>query len=115
MIKTDKSKLTSKLEALVKDHGLPTSPDVLMVDGMFLLHRMTQVPQKFGDIALQVLRWITTDYKRRPIAAKQIYLLFDCYKASSIKDAEHALRENTTENYVITGEKLLFFMYKCKS
>lgn len=92
------SVLAKVLIMTVKDHGEPQDTVVCIIDGFFLLHLLTQVPEKFGDISIKILRILAANN------AKQIFLIFDKYKSPSIKDNEHVLRANFNKDYCITGK-----------
>lgn len=99
MNKTDKSVLAKILINRVHDHGTPHNTQTAIIDGFFLLHQLKQVPEKFGDISLKILRILAMN------DARCIYLIFDEYKSPSIKDNEHVVRDNFSRDYCITGKK----------
>lgn len=116
IVKTTKSSLVKLLEREVESHEGPESIDVLLIDGFSLLYRLKQLPRTFGDMAMEILRMITTDNKGKPNSAKQIYLLFDIYKSPSIKDHEHLLRKNFQNEFCITGENYYYyFLYNVRA
>lgn len=96
--KSDKSALAKLLEKSVDNHGEPSTITVSMIDGIFLLHQLHQIPQKFGQISSQILHRIT----RTP--ANKIFLIFDEYCSPSIKDNEHILRDNFSRDFCIRGK-----------
>lgn len=108
IVKSDKSTLTRKIESEIEDHGYPDSTDILIIDGIFLLHRLKQLPQKFGDIAIEILKMITRDDKGHHMTGKQIYLIFDLYKSPSIKDKERSLRGSYSEEFSIYSKQFFF-------
>ena len=104
--KTDKSVLTKILENSIKsgdnpeEHGEPTNIDVAIIDGMFLLHQLTQVPATLGAVAIKILKYVIMTNP----SAKEIYILFDEYHSPSIKDNEHLLRDNFSAQYEFKGK-----------
>lgn len=95
--KTDKSALMKCLEKEVQ-HQPPTTIDVVIIDGFFLLHTMKNVPNKFGAISKKMLQMVTK------FEAPRIDVIFDQYLTPSIKDYEHSQRlESAQLSYTITG------------
>lgn len=97
--KTTKSILMKLLEVKVDNHEeIVNKPDIVIIDGYFLLHCMKEVPITYGNISKKILQMITN------YSANRIDLIFDKYFNPSIKDYEHALRGSyINENYVISG------------
>lgn len=98
MHSTDKSNLTKILERTVDDHGVPENVDVRVYDGFFILQSMVNVPQSYKDIAMLLLKSVIDQNN-----AKEVYLLFDVYKKKSIKDCQHARRNNYSGEFSIQG------------
>ena len=98
MNKTDKSKLMIRLTKTVEKND-PVAVDVTLVDAMFQLHALMNLPSTFGEVALSLLH-ILCQMSRR------VDFICDTYQTPSIKDAERTLRKETdhTETvYIITG------------
>ena len=102
MVKTDKSSLQHKLE----EHQSCLTPDNLpsitasVIDGGYLLHSVLSKVTKrssFGDIARTLLANVS---KYR---GKQVHVVFNTYRESSLKDAERERRKKDEADYVITG------------
>lgn len=104
--KTNKSVLTKILETSIKitknpeEHGKPAHTDVVIIDGMFLLHQLKQIPATLGAVAIKILSYVIITNP----SAKEIYLIFDEYQNPSIKDNEHLLRDNFTAKYEFKGK-----------
>jgi len=101
MYKTDKSALMKILEQKISQPNVPPEyPDVVIIDGFFVLHLMREFPKTFGSISTMFLKNITR-YK-----ANRIDIVFDQYFSPSIKDSEHKKRSPSIQNnskYVISG------------
>ena len=86
--KTNKSKLAKLLLSRIGDN---TSPDITkgstiyIIDLMALLRTMTNIPETFEDLAMQLLSFIPKGYLRVDFVA-------DSYFPNSIKDAERTKR-----------------------
>lgn len=94
--KTDKAKLLHKLENEVHS-TIPGSPvDVTIVDGMFLLHTLQNLPVTFGEVASLILRVLCS-------MSVRVDMICDVYKNPSIKDIEHSRRSADETAYSITG------------
>lgn len=97
LTKTDKSKLMSKLES-ISESTPPETVDVVIVDAMFYMHILQEIPDTYGEVAERILK----DLCRHE--AKRIDFVCDTYNAPSIKDVEHASRSHGREStYCITG------------
>jgi len=101
MYKTDKSALMKILEQKISQPNVPPEyPDVVIIDGFFVLHLMREFPKTFGSISTMFSKNIT-GYK-----ANRIDIVFDQYFSPSIKDSEHKKRSPSIQNnskYVISG------------
>ena len=90
--KTDKSQLTKlmekKLETTADEY--PSSFDISIVDGFFILHTMKDVPQIFDAISKKFLSSISQ------MKSDRIDVIFDQYFSTSIKDFERSRREEST-------------------
>ena len=53
--KTDKAKLLHKLENTIRSTGPEDPVDVTLVDGMFLLHTLQNLPTTYGEVASVIL------------------------------------------------------------
>ncbi|GFW80337.1 hypothetical protein TNCV_2944701 [Trichonephila clavipes] len=95
--KTNKSDLMKCLEKEVQ-HEQRHHIDVLIIDGLFLLHTMKNVPKTFGNISKKLLQMVTH------LKASRIDVIFDQYFTPSIKDYEYSQRlESAQLEYTITG------------
>lgn len=95
--KTDKSVLLKILQNNIVSNP-PASCDVIIYDGLFLLHSMTEVPLSFGNISKKLITIVTSSNVRTVIIA------FDRYFTPSIKDHEHTLRGRVEgQNYSINS------------
>ena len=91
--KTNKASMLHFL--LVDTEEVPYPRDAIHIqDGMGLLHVLTNLPQTYGDICLQVLDCMAS--KRNFIFST------DCYHADSIK-AQERLRRGFSQTYIIDG------------
>ncbi|CAH2015292.1 unnamed protein product [Acanthoscelides obtectus] len=90
--KTDKAQLTKliekKLETAIDQQ--PSSFDISIVDGFFMLHLMKEIPQTFDGIAKKFLSAISQ------MKSVRIDVIFDQYFSPSIKDFERSRREEST-------------------
>ena len=94
--KTDKSKLIQKIEREVKSIDPVNPVDVTLVDGMFLLHTLQNVPVTFGEIASSILQILCG-------MSERVDMICDVYRSPSIKDLEHCRRSSDDAAYSITG------------
>lgn len=95
--KTEKSALMKHLEKGI-EHQPPPHIDVVIIDGFFLLHTMTEVPKTFGNISKKMLQ------KFCNFNASRIDIIFDQYFTPSIKDYERSLRQEFSKlDFTITG------------
>jgi len=104
MNKTDKSKLTHKLELYqnVDEGHIMTKDirqvDVIVYDAMFVLHTL-RFPETYGALARNLLEYITCN-----TSAKEVHLVFDSYGNQSIKDSEHDRRTTVPSSDIkVTG------------
>ena len=77
---TDKSKLMHKLEGRIQSTVPVTPPEVCIVDAMFLIHTIRNVPGTFGELADKLLA------KLCELLPRRIDLVCDTYVTPSIKD-----------------------------
>lgn len=96
MIKTDKSTFTKVLEQEGTSNE-PSSVDIKVYDGIFLLHTLKHLPSTFGNIALKFLKIICSEN------ISEIYVVFDQYLTLSIKSAERDSRNEFSLEYTISG------------
>lgn len=97
MNKTDKSSLMRKLESKSIDHTQPVKADVYLIDFMYFLRTMTDLPATFGGIAKVILKYACT-------YGNIIHLICDTYSEEpSIKDFERANRGVDASVYSIQG------------
>jgi len=93
--KTDKSKLLHKLEGMVESEK-PGDIDVTLVDAMFLLHTLLNLPPTFGGVAEVILRRLCEMSPRTD-------LVCDTYITPSIKEAERNRRGSEEMTFAVTG------------
>ena len=94
--KTDKSKLIQRIERDVVSTD-PVDPiDITLVDGMFLLHSLQNLPGTFGEIASLILLILCR-------LSTRVDMICDVYRTPSIKDLEHCVRSADDAAYSITG------------
>ncbi|KMQ83659.1 fibropellin-1-like protein [Lasius niger] len=84
------------LEAKVESQA-PTSKDVVLLDGFFILHLIKEVPQTFGKISTKILQIVTN------FGSNRMDIVFDRYFSPSIKNYKRDLRNNTDIPYNISG------------
>ena len=97
MQKTSKVKLLHELESRIKTVD-PSRVDVLIIDGMFFLHLLFDLPATFGMVAKFIFNRICTQ------KSHQIHLVFDKTVSPSIKDCERDSRaSNRSAAYYIAG------------
>ena len=98
MQKTPKAKLLQELESRVI-HSPPKNVDIVIVDGMFFLHLLVELPQTFGSTASFILKKLCN------LKGRIIYMVFDKNYSPSIKDVERDDRcsERHELVYSITG------------
>lgn len=108
IMKTNKAALTKLLESTVDSQGEPSDVGTLLVDGFFLLHTITQLPQTFGQISKQIVQCLIGINR----GCQEIHLIFDTYVTPSIKDNEHVLRQNVSREYCIRGKEVYDSVYK---
>ena len=82
--KTDKSALMKKLKGMI-DSNPPAEIDVSIVDAMFFIRTLSNLPSTFGGVAGVILKIICQ-------LAKEVHLICDTYKSPSVKDIERELR-----------------------
>lgn len=91
----DKSSLMRVIESKIES-VTPIDTNVIIFDGFFLIHTMTNVP-KIGKVALAFLKILLyTD-------AKEVDVVFDRYISPSIKDYERNLRGKVDRVLKIVG------------
>lgn len=93
--KTDKAKLLHKLEGMV-EHDKPSAIDVTLVDAMFLLHALVNLPASFGEIAELILRRLCD-------MAPRTDFVCDTYVTPTIKEAERNRRGAQEITFAVTG------------
>ena len=98
MNKTEKFILMHKLEAKVQCNTPPDNIDVVLVDAVFLLHILLNLPLSFGEIA-SLLRSKLCEM------APQVHLIGDSYLSLSRKDAEHQRHGSDEAVFGVTGSE----------
>ena len=94
--KTDKAKLMHKLEEFNKGTP-PKSVDVTLVDAMFMLHILQNIPQTFGAISSMILHQLCA-------MSPRVDFVCDTYITPSIKELEHTRRGSEEElSFSVTG------------
>lgn len=95
--KTVKSALLKIFEKKLVSNS-PASCDVMIYDGFFILHAMTEVLLTFGNISKKIISTFTSSN------ARTVTITFDRYFTPSIKDHEHSLRGRIEgHNYCINS------------
>ena len=94
--KTDKAKLLHKLENTIRSTGPEDPVDVTLVDGMFLLHTLQNLPTTYGEVASVILALLCN-------MSNRVDMICDTYREPSIKDLEHSRRSADDSMYSITG------------
>ena len=89
------SKLFHKLEAMVESTPPSEGVDVTLVDAMFVLHTMVNLPITFGDVAHLLLQKLCEMSPRADF-------ICDTYLTPSIKYAEHTRRGENEAVFTIT-------------
>ena len=82
MNKTPKAKLLDHLEKTTTVSRHPVTVHVLIIDGMFFLHLLQDLPETYGSISRFILKRICT------LRASRIDVVFDKFVTPSIKDSE---------------------------
>ena len=93
MQKTQKTKLLQELEKRVKSTS-PSHIDVTIIDAMFFLHLLFDLPQTFGQIATVILKRVCN------VKSRVIHLVFDEVISPSIKDCERDSRSDCRDESV---------------
>ncbi len=97
MNKTDKSALMIKLEAKGTNDGEPDKVDVYLIDAMFFLRTLPNLPPTFGGIAKTIFQQACSN-------AQVVHIVCDTYgEAPSIKEHERDSRGDHHTAYKITG------------
>ncbi|KAG5891935.1 hypothetical protein JTB14_002212 [Gonioctena quinquepunctata] len=73
------------------------------VDGVFLIHSMTDVPQTFGKISVKLSQILLSN------DSKEVAVVFDRYQNPSVKDYERNLREKLDRVFKISGPDQIRF------
>ena len=95
--KTDKSTLMKKLEAEAIANTQPDHTDVYILDAMFFLRTLPELPPTFGGLARVILQHACS-------FSKVIHIVCDTYtEKPSIKDYTRDERGNYDARYTITG------------
>lgn len=99
--KTQKSTLLDLFEKKVQNHSAPSTVDVCIIDGNFLLHNLPpNLPPTYGGLATGVLQ------QSAKLSTKRIDIVFDAYPIPSVKEGERnrrGLDEKEARVYVTTG------------
>jgi len=94
--KTDKAKLLHKIEDMIDSTNPDSTIDITIVDAMFLLHTLQNLPTTYGEIA-RLLMTKLCDFSKR------VDRVFDTYATPSLKDTEHDRRSTDDSTYTLTG------------
>ena len=95
--KTDKSSLMKKLEGMGQMNTEPSCVDVYIIDAMFFLRTLVDIPSNFGQLARLILQKAIS-------FARTVHIVCDTYKEGpSIKAHVHEERGDTEVQYTITG------------
>ena len=98
ILKSPKAKLLTELESRVKSEA-PTKIDAAVVNKMFFLHLLVDLPKTFKQIAIYLLRKMFNSFN-----CKNIHLVFDKVVSPSIKDLERSTWSSTRQDlFTITG------------
>ena len=98
ILSSPKAKLLTELESRVESEA-STKIDAAVVDGMFFLQLLVDLPKNFKQIAIYLLRKMFNSFN-----CKNIYLVFDKVVSPSIKDLERNKRSSTRQDlFTITG------------
>ena len=81
---------------MVDVSNLNATVDVTIVDAMFLLHTLLNLPNTYGEIAKTLMAKLCE-------MSKRVDLVFDMYVTPSVKDSEHERRLADDVTYTITG------------
>ena len=92
ILKYPKAKLLTELESRVKSEAT-TEIDAAVVDGMFFLRRLVNLPKTFKRIAIYLLRKMLNCFN-----CKNIHLVFDKVVSLSIKDLKRNTRSSTRQD-----------------
>ena len=95
MNKTDKAALMKKLEKRVVTED-PSNCDACVVDGMFLVQSLTNLPSTFGGVAKTILNILCG-------LARCVHFVCDTYRSPSIKQSERLLRDSHEADIKVTG------------
>lgn len=95
MNKTDKSALMKKLEKQVNTEE-PMTCDAHVIDGMFLIQSLTNLPPTFGGVAKTILQILCS-------LSERVDFVCDTYKSPTIKHAERVLRDSNEADIKVTG------------
>ena len=93
--KTAKASLLKKLEAMSETIP-PRAVDACVIDAMFLIRSLVDLPKTFCGVAKQILTQICA-------FAPSVDFVCDTYKSPSIKDIERGLCGPTDSNIIIAG------------
>ncbi|KAK6168761.1 hypothetical protein SNE40_019944 [Patella caerulea] len=99
MISTQKSLLLKALESRIESHE-PKWIDCTVIDGMFFLHLLGDLPATFGAVARYILVKICN------VSSQEIHVVFDRIEKPSIKDIERDRRAGSLDRdqeYTISG------------
>jgi hypothetical protein len=96
MNKTGKSKLMLLLKTKMEYSTVPSSVDVCIIDGMFIIQKLTDVPATYEGISKTLLKLICS-------MAPIVYFVCDTYISPLIKDAEQSARVECDLDIEIIG------------
>ncbi len=98
MTRTSKSKLANHLESLATaaNEPLNSASDVSILDGMFLIRMIPNLPSTSGGIAKALLNMICKT------TSNEVHFVCDDYTQSKIKDSAYEIRGDTDSVISIT-------------
>ncbi len=99
MSSTAKAALLKKLESKI-DSSPPETVDVMVIDAMFIIRSLTNLPPTFKGIAQNILSIVCRT------SAKEVHLVTDRYDIPSIKGMEQKKRETSNSipvAYLVSG------------
>ncbi|KAH3853429.1 hypothetical protein DPMN_095952 [Dreissena polymorpha] len=94
-MKTDISKLMKILEDRITSEP-PQRIDATIIDGMFLIQTMTDLPSTFAEIAKVIISRLSS-------LSSRVDFVCDTYRHPSIKDIERTSRSAVVGRFILSG------------